>query len=147
MKPTQAFTIYSERKPIAILWGINAAEAKQKAADLGFGYLDSLEAFPRKPQSGVKPGDFRPIAVHDLRDVAHSTAYDLTQTQEYICDGDVIMLSGGAVAVLVQAWPTLVVGESDCMERIDSASGYSWHNLDGGKYSESAKLAEKVSNS
>ena len=51
------------------------------------------------------------ISVHDFAGEYSGDVYDQTQTDCRIKDGDVLDLGCGNVAILVQAWPTIVAGE------------------------------------
>lgn len=79
--------------------------------------------------------------VHDLRHMSHGEVYDHTQTHEHIHDGDVLHVKGG-VGVMLQAWPTMVHGESKALHRFKEGS--SIHTTDGGIYHRSGKLADDV---
>ena len=87
-------------------------------------------------------------AVHDLSHVhepGESGAYDETQTNDRIRDGDVLHLGGGKTAVMVQAWPTEVTGgHSEESGFHTLKKGMTWDQLDNGKYSKSAQLAREV---
>ena len=49
--------------------------------------------------------------VIDLRRFTMSEAYDFTQYSSCISDGDIMIVDDG-VAVMVEAWPVMAVGES-----------------------------------
>jgi hypothetical protein len=49
--------------------------------------------------------------VIDLRRFTMSEAYDFTQCSGIILDGDIMLVDDG-VAVMVEAWPAMAVGES-----------------------------------
>ena len=49
--------------------------------------------------------------VIDLRRFTMSEAYDFTQCSTIILDGDIMLVDDG-VAVMVEAWPVMAVGES-----------------------------------
>jgi len=51
------------------------------------------------------------MKTHNLRDFTMSAAYDETQCSDEIKDGDILLVQDG-VAVLVEAWPVMVVGDS-----------------------------------
>lgn len=51
------------------------------------------------------------MKVHNLKALSMSEAYDETQCNDEIKDGDILLVQDG-VAVLVEAWPTMVIGES-----------------------------------
>lgn len=71
------------------------------------------------------------------------TVHDFTGISS-IEDGDVINLGNGNVAILVQARPTVVVGEIEHFYRLEA--GLTLELLDGGKYAASAAKAREVSN-
>ena len=85
------------------------------------------------------------ITVHDFEGRPSGEVYDLTQTDDSIKDGDVINLGNGNVAILMNAWPTVVVGEIEHFHRL--VSGVTFESIDGGKYAASAAKALEVSNS
>lgn len=71
-------------------------------------------------------------------------AYNSSQTDEDIRDGDVLLVpSEGRAAVLVQAWPTFVFGtpdpESPVFHMLDDHTD--WIQFDGGKYHGAAVVA------
>lgn len=84
------------------------------------------------------------ITVHDFEGRPSGEVYDLTQTDDSIKDGDVINLGNGNVAILMNAWPTVVVGEIEHFHRL--VSGVTFESIDGGKYAASAAKALEVSN-
>jgi hypothetical protein len=49
--------------------------------------------------------------VIDLRRFTMSEAYDFTQCNSFISDGDIMLVDDG-VAVMIEAWPAMAVGES-----------------------------------
>ena len=49
--------------------------------------------------------------VIDLRRFTMSEAYDFTQSCNFIFDGDIMLVDDG-VAVMIEAWPAMAVGES-----------------------------------
>jgi hypothetical protein len=79
---------------------------------------------------------------HDLIHLDHSEAYDRTQWDDTIHDGDVLHLADGARAILVQAWPVMVVGDSDTFHHL--APGVTWEVLDGGKYMDAVRMAHEI---
>jgi hypothetical protein len=72
------------------------------------------------------------------------TAYDCSQTDDDIRDGDVLLVpSEGRAAVLLQAWPTLAYGtEPGCFHTLADTN---WTRLDGGHYLPSAIVAIALS--
>ena len=75
--------------------------------------------------------------VHDLISFDDRTVYDITQidSDEYnIQDGDILKLSDNRWAVMVEAWPVMVVGTSDVLHRLDTDGGHTWETVDYGKY-------------
>ena len=79
--------------------------------------------------------------VHDLAHLSHGEAYDRTQTDENIKDGDVLKVNGG-VAVLNKAWPVMVHGKSESLHEFKP--GHTIHTVDSGRYAASGKLADEV---
>jgi hypothetical protein len=83
-------------------------------------------------------------------------AYDASQCDESIADGDLLVV-GGVVAVLVQAWPTIVIDLSDFgrtslghevgsgtpHEFHQLSEGESWDTFEGGRYAPSAVRAHQ----
>jgi hypothetical protein len=69
------------------------------------------------------------------------TAYDASQTNDDIRDGDVLLVpSEGSAAVLVQAWPTVAFGtEPGAFHTLDDHTD--WKQFDGGTYLSSAIVA------
>lgn len=69
------------------------------------------------------------------------TAYDSSQTNEDIRDGDVLLVpSEGRAAVLVEAWPTLAYGtEPGCFHTLDDHTD--WTRFVNGTYLSSAVTA------
>ena len=49
--------------------------------------------------------------VHDLQRFTMREAYDFTQYSGDVLDGDIMLVDDG-VAVMVEAWPVMAVGES-----------------------------------
>lgn len=80
------------------------------------------------------------ITVHDFTGKSSREAYD--QTQCLCKDGDIINLGNGNVAIMVQAWPTVVVGEIETFHRLES--GQTFESLDDGKYAASAAKARQI---
>ncbi len=69
-----------------------------------------------------------------------SEAYDASQTDDAIADGDVLLIADtGQAAVLVEAWPTIVAGNIGCFHGIADAD--SWERFRGGRYAVSAERA------
>lgn len=56
-------------------------------------------------------------AVHDLASLSMGDAYDETQINRHIEDGDILIVGDG-LAVMVKAWPTMVEGHSDMFHRL-----------------------------
>lgn len=75
------------------------------------------------------------MKIHNLRDKSHHEVYDQTQTDESIGDGDVLLLSGGGIGVLIGAYPTIIHGTSDVLHQLND--GVSLDDLDDGRYSDS----------
>ena len=69
------------------------------------------------------------MTIHDLKDISMSAAYDATQCNSDIKDGDIILVKDG-VAVMVEAWPVMAVGAS----KVFHATIDTFHADTGGKY-------------
>ncbi|CAJ0808459.1 hypothetical protein R77560_04723 [Ralstonia thomasii] len=68
--------------------------------------------------------------------------YDWTQCDDGLRDGDVFLFANGTRAgILVEAWPTVVVGDA---EHLHTLAGATWESLDGGKYAAAAAVAVKL---
>jgi len=80
--------------------------------------------------------------VHDMTQYSDGEVYDITQTDDDLEDGDVLKLSGGRLAVLVQAWPVMVVGQSDALHQLKPDK--TWESFDRGLYSKSAEIARSI---
>jgi len=63
--------------------------------------------------------------IFDLRALDMSSAYDWSQC-EAIAHGDVMLVADG-VAVMCEAWPTMVAGASDVFHRV--ADGVTWERF------------------
>lgn len=78
--------------------------------------------------------------VHVFNELSTGDAYDETQVNDDIKDGDIIVCNGGkSVAILVEAWPTSVKGEQG--EFHGMKDDVSWETLYDGKYAEAYKIA------
>jgi len=55
--------------------------------------------------------------VHDLSSLSMGDAYDETQINRHIEDGDVLIVGDG-LAVMMKAWPTMVEGHSFIFHRL-----------------------------
>lgn len=78
--------------------------------------------------------------VHNLGKASTGEAYDQTQWDDNIKDGDVIVCNEGkSVAILVEAWPAIVKGERGEFHGFEE--GVTWETLDEGKYAEAYKIA------
>lgn len=64
--------------------------------------------------------------VHDLTSLTMGEAYDETQTNRHIEDGDILFVEDG-FAVMVKAWPTMVEGESTVFHRL--TDGYTFDDM------------------
>jgi hypothetical protein len=64
--------------------------------------------------------------VHDLTSLTMGEAYDETQTNPFIEDGDILIVTDG-LAVMVKAWPTMVDGHSDMFHRL--TDGYTFDDV------------------
>jgi hypothetical protein len=87
--------------------------------------------------------------VHDLRDHVlggdTGTAYDESQTNDEIRDGDVLVAEEDGetiLAILVKAWPTLVWPAAPCHFH-ELKPGLTWQSLDDGKYAPSFEAAKE----
>jgi hypothetical protein len=56
------------------------------------------------------------MKTHNLKTLTMGEAYDETQCSDEIKDGDILLVQDG-VAVMVEAWPIMVVGESTVFHR------------------------------
>ena len=56
-------------------------------------------------------------AVHDLTSLSMGDAYDETQINRHIEDGDILFVKDG-FAVMMKAWPTMVEGQSTVFHRL-----------------------------
>ena len=59
-------------------------------------------------------------------------AYNATQTDENIHDGDIVETQDGSAAILMQAWPVSIKGDAGQFHTL--AEGASWDTLEGGRY-------------
>ena len=66
----------------------------------------------------------RDIQVHDFTGWKPRDVYDRTQTDDAIKDGDVLNLGNGNVAILVKAWPTIVVGDIEQFHRLKAGTSF-----------------------
>ena len=82
--------------------------------------------------------------IHDYRAMQRPTAYNETQIDDNVGDGDILLLSGGATAIMVKAWPVMVVGEADKISFHELQEGTTFKEFAGGAYYEAAQLAEKL---
>ena len=57
-------------------------------------------------------------------------------------DGDVLNLGDGNVAIVVEVWPVVVLGDIEDFQRL--AYGSSFETIDGGKYAASAAKAREL---
>ena len=65
-------------------------------------------------------------AVHDLTSLSMGDAYDETQINRHIEDGDVLFVKDG-FAVMMKAWPTMVEGQSTVFHRL--TDGYTFDDV------------------
>lgn len=84
-----------------------------------------------------------PNVVHSvlLVDKDADEAYALTQTNDAIHDGTVIVFAN-AVAVMIEAWPVSVHGKTGALSVL--APGVDLATMDGGKYAKSAALVASL---
>lgn len=83
------------------------------------------------------------ISVHDFSNMSHGDAYNRTQTDSSIKNGDVLKVKNGT-AVMVDAWPIMVHGKSDAFHSF--RQGVTLEKFSGGKYAASAQKAHDVHN-
>lgn len=102
------------------------------------------------PDHGPRPAERAPVrtgangpAVHDLSDMPPEFLYDETQVREGIRDGDVLDLGGGRAAVMVQAWPVMVVGDPVGGLHVLEA-GVDWRTFEGGRYFIASEAARRA---
>lgn len=86
-----------------------------------------LKASKKKVSESVQP-----FKVVDLSDLSDGEAYDVTQTDDSINDGDILKLDLGRWAILNRAWPVMVIGDSNVFHKLKN--GGSWKTVDGGRY-------------
>jgi len=81
------------------------------------------------------------VNVHKWPHLYHGEAYDRTQWDDSVKDGDVIVCNDEhTIVILVKAWPTCAFGDDgDVFHGLKS--GVSFSTLDGGKYAESYSKA------
>lgn len=65
-------------------------------------------------------------AVHDLTSLSMGDAYDETQINRHIEDGDILFVKDG-FAVMMKAWPTMVEGQSTVFHRL--TDGYTFDDV------------------
>jgi hypothetical protein len=92
--------------------------------------------------ASVKEGLTESFKVHDLSHLEGREAYDETQTNDAIKDGDVLDLGKGRVGILHKAWPIMVSGSpaGTHFHTIDT----SWDKFEGGKYKAAAEKAREI---
>lgn len=88
-------------------------------------------------------GNVLEVTVHDFSGRFPSDVYDQTQTDDSIKDGDVLDLGAGNVAILVKAWPTIVVGEIENFHRLNADTTF--ETFMDGRYAASAAKAREIS--
>ena len=81
--------------------------------------------------------------IHNFPGATSAEIYDLSQTTDGITDGDVLVMDN-AVAIMVQAWPTLYKGEQGQLHALAVDKGYDWGTLDEGRYVASVELADSI---
>jgi hypothetical protein len=82
----------------------------------------------------------RETKIHNLKGLSPKGAYAVTQTRMNIHDGDILLVDGG-VAIMVDAWPTMAVGDFEEFHALKP--GLTWKTFENGKYYRSYKLALK----
>ena len=80
------------------------------------------------------------IKIHDLSHLSAEDAYDETQTDDEIKDGDVINMGNGNVAIKVKAWPVVACGAIEDFHTLSEG----WECFEGGRYEESHMMAVEV---
>ena len=94
-----------------------------------------------KLREALKVQKLNPM-VHGFKGKPPREVYDQTQTDDSIKDGDVLNLGNGNVAILMEAWPTIVFGEIEGFHQL--APGETFESIDGGKYAASAAKAREL---
>jgi hypothetical protein len=77
-----------------------------------------------------------PIRIH-VGFQTQGEAYDATQTDDTIRDGDIVVTELGTAAILVSAWPTLVGKEHESPQYRafhQLAEDVTWDTIDDGRY-------------
>jgi len=79
--------------------------------------------------------------IHNLTPYDDGEVYDLTQEDEVIKDGDILILAPlngePRYAILCQAWPTIVYGQSKILHSLVNTT---WFEFEKGKYAPQASL-------
>lgn len=115
-------------------------KARQKIFDIASAKMNA-EFMRKHKEDQRKKLESRTPKVHDLRHMSHGEVYDHTQTHDHIHDGDVLHVKGG-VAAMVGAWPTMIHGKSKDLHHFKD--GTTIHNIDGGMYHKTGKVADKL---
>ena len=78
-------------------------------------------------------------------------AYDESQTNKNIHDGDILVVDfqrtferRHSVAILIEAWPTLVSGERGQFHVLLDNNMLGWAGIDKGQYLESYEIARRI---
>jgi len=69
--------------------------------------------------------------VHDLSSYSDGEIYDITQTNHFIEDGDVI-IANTCFALMFKAWPVVITGESSVFHRL--TDGYTYDEVFADEY-------------
>ena len=131
-----------------IVWdtdGIETTLPNETVLEVNAGAVVSLEgadALSDKFGFSVISFDFMESTVHNFIGESPGDVYDRTQTDDSIKDGDILNLGNGNIAILVQAWPTVVCGEIEHFHKIED--GYEFEKIDNGKYALSVTKARAV---
>lgn len=147
---TAKYDQYAERngQPFTIL---GAVDPQSYDADEGgemffirFADGNVIEAWPEEVESATNQrANVLEITVHDFTGRFPGDVYDQTQTDDSIKDGDVLDLGAGNVAILVKAWPTIVVGEIENFHRLNADTTF--ETFKDGRYAASAAKAREIS--
>jgi hypothetical protein len=77
--------------------------------------------------------------VHDLSSEGDSEVYDITQYEDNIHSGDILQLSRGRWAIMVDAYPVMVVGHSEVLHHLNP--GTTFETFEGGEFAAAAGKA------
>jgi hypothetical protein len=79
-----------------------------------------------------------PIRIHTGFET-QGAAYDCTQTDETIRDGDIVVTTLGTAAILMSAWPTVIGTQCEspqyrAFHELNPDMGITWNTVDEGRY-------------